>query len=82
VCDPRERFGGDENSAIIVMGALRVESRTRNVLDQFAISLENRAIATGKVCAIGMISQCLVAHPTRHRSPVFVHHQKTNAVLF
>jgi hypothetical protein len=32
--------------------------------------------------AVGMISQCLVAHPARHRTTVLVLHEEANAILF
>ena len=67
---------------MIVERGFSVISGTRNLLDQFAIRLENSAIGTGKMYAVGMISQCFVAHPTRHRATVLVHHQEPNAVLF
>jgi hypothetical protein len=79
---PRERLGGDENSAMIIERAFSVVSATRNILNQFAIRLKNSAICTGKMHAVGMISQCLVAHPARHSATVLVRHQEPNAVLF
>jgi hypothetical protein len=61
--------------------AFGVMSVTRNILNQFAIRLKNSAIGTGKMHAVGMISQ-LVAHPARHRVTVLIRHQESNAVLF
>jgi hypothetical protein len=43
---PRERLGVDENSAIIIERAFGVVSITRNLLNQFAIRLENSRICT------------------------------------
>jgi hypothetical protein len=45
-CHPRERLGSDENSAMIVERAFGVVSVTRNLLNQFAIRLENSAIGS------------------------------------
>ena len=53
----RERLGGDENSAMIIERAFGIVSVTRNLLNQFAIRLENSRIGTGKMSAFGMISQ-------------------------
>lgn len=55
---PRERLGSDENSATIIEGAFSVVSVTRNLLNQFAIRLENSTIWAGGVYAVGMISKC------------------------
>ena len=52
---PRERLGVDENSAIIIERTFGVVSITRNLLNQFAIRLENSRICTGKMSALGMI---------------------------
>ena len=71
--DPRDRLGGDENSAMIVEWGFSIVCGTSKLLDQFAIRLENGAIRTGKLYAVGMISQCLVAHPACHRATVLVH---------
>jgi hypothetical protein len=67
---------------MIIERALSVVSVTRNILNQLAIRLENGAIGTGKMHAVGMISQCLVAHPTRYCATVLIRHQEPNAVLF
>jgi hypothetical protein len=67
---------------MIIERAFGVVSVTRNTLNQFATRLENSAIGTGKMHAVGMISQCLVAHPARHRATVLVLHEEANAVLF
>ena len=48
---------------MIIEGAFGVVSVTRNTLNQFAIRLENSTIGTGKMHAVGLISQCLMAHP-------------------
>ena len=53
---------------MIIERAFSVESATRNILNQFAIRVKNGAIGTGKIHAVGMISQRLVAHPARHGS--------------
>jgi hypothetical protein len=63
---PRERLGVDENLAIIIERAFGVVSITRNLLNQFAIRLENSRICTGKMSALGLISQRLMAHAARH----------------
>jgi hypothetical protein len=78
----RERLGGNENSAMIIERPFSVEGATRNILNQFAISLKNGPVGTGKMYAVGMISQRLVAHPARHSVTVLIRHQKPNAVLF
>jgi hypothetical protein len=80
--DPRDRLGGDENSAMIVEWGFSIVCGTSKLLDQFAIRLENGAIGTGMLYAVGMISQCLVAYPAGHRATVLIHHQEPNAVLF
>ena len=79
---PRERVRGDENSAMIIERAFSVVNVTRNLVNQFAIRLENSRICTGKMNAFGMISQCLMAHPARHCATVLILHQEPNAVLF
>ena len=63
---PRERLGGNENSAILIERAFGVVSITRNLLNQFAIRLENSRICTRKMNAFSMISQRLMAHAARH----------------
>ena len=78
--DPRDRLGGDENSAMIVEWGFSIVCGTSKLLDQFAIRLENGAIGTGMLYAVGMISQCLVAYPAGHRATVLIHHQEPNAV--
>ncbi len=80
--NPRERFGGDENSAMIIDSAFSVISITRNLFNQFAIRLENSRICTGKMNALGMILQRLMAHPARHCATSLILHQEPNAVLF
>lgn len=67
---------------MIVEWGFSIVCGTSKLLDQFAIRLENGAIRTGKLYAVGMISQCLVAHPACHRATALVHHQEPNAVLF
>ncbi len=67
---------------MIIERAFSVESATRNILNQFAIRVKNGAIGTGKIHAVGMISQRLVAHPARHSATVLIRHQEPNAVLF
>jgi hypothetical protein len=67
---------------MIIERAFGVVSVTRNTLNQFAIRLENSTIATGKMYAVGLISQCLMAHPARHRVTDLIRHQEPNAVLF
>jgi hypothetical protein len=42
-CNPRERLGGDENSAMIIDRAFSVVSVTRNLFNQFAIRLEKQS---------------------------------------
>ena len=80
--DPRDRLGGDENSAMIVEWGFSIVCGTSKLLDQFAIRLENGAIGTGMLYAVGMISQCLVAYPAGHRATILILHQEPNAVLF
>ncbi len=80
--NPRERLGGDENSAMIIDSAFSVVSVTRDLFNQFAIRLENSRIRTGKMNALGMILQCLMAHPARHYATFLILHQEANAVLF
>ena len=67
---------------MIIERAFSVVSVTRNVLNLFAIRLENSVIGTGKMHAVGMIPQSLEAHPARDRVAVLVLHQETDAVLF
>jgi hypothetical protein len=47
-----------------------------------AIRVKNGVIGTGKIHAVGMISQRLVAHFARHSATVLINHQEPNAVLF
>jgi hypothetical protein len=42
---------------MIIERAFSIVSATRNILNQFAIRLKNSAIGTGKMHAVGMISQ-------------------------
>ena len=79
---PRERLGGDENSAMIIEWPFSVVSVTRNLLNQFAICLENSRIGTGTMNALGMISQCLMAHAARHSATFLILHQEADAILF
>ena len=79
---PRERLGADENWAIIIERAFGVVSIARSLLNQFAIRLENSRICTGKMNALGMISQRLMAHAARHRAAFLIDHHEPNAVLF
>ena len=81
-CHPRERLGGDENSAMIIERPFGVVSVTRNLLNQFAIGVENSRIGTGKMNAFGMISQCLMAHAARHSATFLILHQEPDAILF
>jgi hypothetical protein len=67
---------------MIIERAFSVEGATRNILNQFAIRLKNGAVGTGKMNAVGMISQRLVAHPARNSAPVLIRHQEPNTVLF
>jgi len=55
---------------------------TCNLLNQFAIRCENSRIGTGKMNALGMISQCLMAHDARYCATSLIFHQEPNAVLF
>ena len=79
---PRERLGGDENSAVIIERPFGVVSVTRNLLNQFAVCVENSRIGTGKMNAFGMISQGFVAHAARHSATFLILHQEPNAMLF
>jgi len=54
--DPRDRLGGDENSAMIVEWGFSIVCGTSKLLDQFAIRLENGAIGTGMLYAVGMLA--------------------------
>ena len=67
---------------MIVEWGFSIVCDTSELLNQFAIRLENGAIGTEKLYAVGMISQCLVTHPARDRVTVLIHHQEPNAVLF
>ena len=67
---------------MIIERPIGVIGITRNLLNQFAVRSKNVRVGTGKVQAIGMISQCFVAHPARHRAPVLVLHQEPNTILF
>jgi hypothetical protein len=78
---PRERFRRDKYPAMFIERSLSVEGLTRNVLDQFAILLENSIIGSGKMQSVGVVSQRLVAHPANHCAALVVHHQKTNAIM-
>ena len=78
---PGECLGGDENSAMIIERPFSVVSVTRNLLNQFAICIENSRIGTGKMNALGMISQCLMAHAARHCATFLILHQESNSVL-
>ena len=75
--DPRDRLGGEENSAMIVAWGFSIVCGTSKLLDQFAIRLENGAIGTGKLYAAGMISQYLVTHPARDRATVLIQPSRT-----
>ena len=66
---------------MIIERAFSVESATRKILNQFAIRVKNGAIGTGKIHAVGMISQRLVAHPARHCATDIIRHPEPNAVL-
>ena len=51
---------------MIIDRAFGVVSVARNLLNQFAICLENSRIGIGKMNALGIILQCLMAYPARH----------------
>ena len=67
---------------MIIDRAFGVVSVARNLLNQFAICLENSRIGIGKMNALGMISQCLMAHAARNCVTFLILHQEPNAVLF
>ena len=67
---------------MIIERAFGVVSITRNLLNQFAIRLEDGRICSGKVKALGMISQRLMAHAASHCVTLLILHQEPNAVLF
>ena len=67
---------------MIIERPFGIVSVTRNLLNQFAISLENSRIGVVKMNAFGMISQCLMAHAARHRATFLILHQEPDAILF
>lgn len=67
---------------MIIDRAFSVVSVTRNLFNQFAIRLENSRICTGNMNALGIILQCLMAHPARHCATFLILHQEPNAVPF
>jgi hypothetical protein len=78
---PRERLRGDENSAVRIERSFSVVRVTRNPLYEFAVRVENSTVGTEKMHAIGMISQCFMAHSAGHRATSLVLHEKPNAIL-
>ena len=67
---------------MIIERPFGIISVARNLLNQFAISLENSRISIGKMNAFGMSSQCLMAHDARHRATFLILHQEPDAILF
>ena len=77
----RQCLRGNENAAVPVERTFGVISVTRNLLNQFTICLENRRVAAGKMEAIGVISQRLMAYAARHYGTLRILHQEANAAL-